>query len=110
VFSSEPIGITEDARFDLHLRKRPHLPHMQDFITAPQAEDPFLNETATTTLYGVLSASASLLNDCAGWLVTCWKATASQTSDSPPPSWGLVPDKKNSLRRDRAWEQGHASV
>jgi hypothetical protein len=61
VFTSEPIDLAKDARFDLHLRRRPHLPDTQDFISAPKAEDLFLNETATTTLYGDLHLASDYL-------------------------------------------------
>jgi hypothetical protein len=94
VFASEPIDLVKDARFDLHLRKRPHLPDAQDFITAPKAEDLFLNETAQTTLFGVLHVTAVFLEDAAAFLLDAWRQISSQLSDFPSPAtqWGLEPD------------------
>lgn len=95
VFSSEPIDLTKDAKFDMHLRKRPQLPDMQDFITAPQAEDLFLNETTETTLFGVLHLAAVFLEDAASFLLAAWRQSEGQLADfpSPPGKWGLEADK-----------------
>jgi hypothetical protein len=94
VFTSEPIDLAKDARFDLHLRRRPQLPDTQDFITAPKAEDLFLNETAATTLYGVLHLASDFLENAAGFLLDLWRQIANQLGDfpSPPGKWGLEPD------------------
>jgi hypothetical protein len=94
VFSSEPLDLTKDARFDMHLRKRPHLPDMQDFITAAKAEDLFLNETVATTLYGTLSLAGAFLEDAAGFLLDWWKRIENQLEDFPAPvgKWGLEDD------------------
>jgi hypothetical protein len=94
VFTSEPIDLAKDARFDLHLRRRPHLPDSQDFITAPKAEDLFLNETADTTLFGVLHMTAAFLEEAADFLLDAWRQIAGQLSDFPTPAgqWELEPD------------------
>jgi hypothetical protein len=94
VFTSEPIDLANDARFDLHLRKRPHLPDAQDFITAPKAEDLFLNETATTTLFAVVQITATFLEEAAEFLLAAWRQIAGQLADFPSPTaqWGLEPN------------------
>jgi hypothetical protein len=94
VFSSEPIDLTKGAKFDMHLRKRPHLPDMQDFITAPKAEDLFLNETTETTLFAVLHLTDAFLEEAASFLLTWWRRIEGQVKDFPAPTgkWGLEPD------------------
>jgi hypothetical protein len=51
VFDADPMTLQRHAaRFDLHLRNRPDLPDLQDFITAQKTEDLWIAEPATTTL------------------------------------------------------------
>lgn len=94
VFASEPIDLAKDARFDLHLRKRPHLPDAQDFISASKFEDLFLNETADTTLFGVLHITAVFLEEAADFLLAAWRQIPGKLEDFPTPvgRWGLEPD------------------
>lgn len=79
------------ARFDLHLRKRPDLADMQDFVTAPSPGDLWINERAGTTLPGILSLTNDLMEEACQYLASCWRYAGNWSTLFPPPvsAWTL---------------------
>lgn len=95
VTTDDPIEITKStARFDLHLRNRPGLPDMQDFITAPKQEDLWIAEPATTTLSGILRAVNALTEEASQYLLSWWRHVETWGALFPPPieKWKLEPE------------------
>jgi hypothetical protein len=73
VFDRDPEGLTRSAaRFDLHLRNRPELPDMQDFVTSPKKADLWIAEPAQVTLSGVLAAINALTEEASHFLLSGW--------------------------------------
>jgi len=94
VKTSEPEQIAkETARFDLHLRNRPGLPDMHDFITSPMTSDLWINEPATTTLPGIFEAVNALVDEASQFLASCWRYAGDSPTEFPPPvaKWKLHP-------------------
>jgi hypothetical protein len=93
--TDDPIEITKStARFDLHLRNRPRLPDMQDFITAPKKHDLWITEPATTTLSGILRAVNALTEEASQFLLSWWRHAEKWGAFFPPPieKWKLEPE------------------
>jgi hypothetical protein len=80
------------ARFDLHLRRRPNLADMQDFITSSTTTDLWINETAATTLAGVGIAVNELTEEASQLLASWWRYTGKWSTVFPPPAtkWALA--------------------
>jgi hypothetical protein len=73
------------ARFDLHLRRRPSRPDMQDFITSPATTDLWINEQATTTLAGIFIGVNALIEEAAQLLASWWRYADKWSAVFPPP-------------------------
>jgi hypothetical protein len=94
VVTSEPAEMLKmTARFDLHLRRRPGLPDMQDFITSPTTSDLWINEPAATTLAGIFLAVNELIEEAAQLLASWWRYAGKWPKAFPPPAekWALKP-------------------
>ena len=92
VATAEPHEIHKSmARFDMHLRRRPNLPDMQDFITTPKTSNLWVNETASTTIAGVYGSLNALIEEAAEWLASCWRHARKWPSYYPVPTqtWAL---------------------
>jgi hypothetical protein len=92
VVTSEPEEMLKrTARFDLHLRRRPDLPDMQDFITSPTTTDLWINEPAITTLAGIFIAVNELIEEAAQLLASWWRYAGKWSAAFPPPAakWAL---------------------
>jgi hypothetical protein len=110
IVTEAPIDIAkEHARFDLHLRRRPQLPDMQDLIETRRAADLWINEAANTTLPGVFDAGARMVEGIASFLLDQWDRVAQSTDDFPPPSAAWDPPSDLQLGPSRALPRGHGS-
>jgi hypothetical protein len=86
VATSEPEQMAkETARFDLHLRNRPDLPDMHDFITSPMTNDLWINERATTTLPGIFEVVNALVEEASQFLASCWRYAGKWPAEFPLP-------------------------
>jgi hypothetical protein len=61
VVTDTPADVTDTWRFDLHLRKRPALPDMQDFTVPGAITDLWIAERATDTVAAVLLLATGLV-------------------------------------------------
>jgi hypothetical protein len=87
VFAADPVEVAKrTARFELHLRQRPGLPDMQDFITSRSPADLWINEPATTTLPGVQMTVHQLVEEAAHFLLEWWRYAAKWPTRFPPPA------------------------
>jgi|HubBroStandDraft_6_1064221.scaffolds.fasta_scaffold79768_2 hypothetical protein len=92
VVTSEPEEMLKmTARFDLHLRRRPNLPDMLDFISSPSTTDLWIDEPATTTLAGMFIAVNELVEEAAQLLASWWRYARKWPDVFPPPAakWAL---------------------
>jgi hypothetical protein len=92
VFTAEPEEILKmTARFDLHLRRRPDLPDMHDFISSPATTDLWINEPASTTLAGVFMALNALIEEASHLMASWWRYARKWPAMFPPPTtkWAL---------------------
>jgi hypothetical protein len=92
VVTREPAEMLKmTARFDLHLRRRPDLPDMQDFVASPTTTDLWINEPAQTTLAGIFIAVNELIEEAAQLLASWWRYTDKWSLAFPPPAtkWAL---------------------
>jgi len=95
VFDRDPGELTRTtARFDLHLRNRPGLPDMQDFITSEKRQDLWISEPATVTLPGVLAVVNSLTEEASEVLLSYWHYAEKWGALFPPPvgKWLIEPE------------------
>jgi hypothetical protein len=91
VLDQKPGDLTlSAARFILHLRNRPGLPDMQDFITAEKGRL-WLSEAATITLPGLLSTVNALVEEASQFLLSWWTYAEKWGRFFPPPvdAWKL---------------------
>jgi hypothetical protein len=94
VVTREPAEMLKmTARFDLHLRRRPGLPDMQDFIASPTTTDLWIDEPAPTTLAGTFIAINELFEEAAQLLASWWRYAGKWSLAFPPPTtkWALKP-------------------
>jgi hypothetical protein len=92
VVTSEPEEMLKMiARFDLHLRRRPDLPDMHDFISSPTTTNLWINEPAGTTLAGVFIAVNEMIEEAAQLLASWWRYIRKWPDAFPPPTvkWTL---------------------
>jgi hypothetical protein len=82
----------QTARFDLHLRRRPSLPDMYDFIVSADAAELWLDERATTTLSAMLMMVNELVEEAAHFLLEWWNYAARRPALFPPPpkAWAVA--------------------
>lgn len=75
----------EVARFDVHLRRRPHLADMEDFVLAPAPVDLWLAEPAEVTVAGVFDAANEFTEEAAHFLLAWWRYADKWRLCFPPP-------------------------
>jgi hypothetical protein len=94
VFAADPVDVAKrSARFDLHLRCRPQLPDMQDFIASPATGDLWINERATTTLPGIVIMVDELIEEAAHLLLAWWEYASKWSATFPPPPMAWLLDQ-----------------
>jgi hypothetical protein len=74
------------ARFDIHLRRRPHLADMEDFVLAPDPNDLWLAEPAEVTVAGVFDAANEFVEEAAHFLMAWWRYADKWRRCFPPPA------------------------
>jgi hypothetical protein len=94
VVTDTPSDVTDTWRFDLHLRKRPSLPDMQDFTMPGAITDLWIAERATDTVAAVLLLAAGLVEALAERLLDIWNQAAAAPTDYPAPAaaWARAPE------------------
>lgn len=73
------------ARFDQHLRRRPRLADMEDYVLAPTVSDLWIDEPATVTLAGAFDAANEFVEDAAQFLLRWWEYAEKWGSTAFPP-------------------------
>lgn len=87
VLADDPAGVNaQTARFDIHLRRRPHLADMEDFVLAPDPSDLWLAEPAEVTVAGVFDAANEFIEEAAQFLLAWWLYADKWRSCFPPPA------------------------
>jgi hypothetical protein len=94
VVTDTPSDVTDTWRFDLHLRKRPALPDMQDFTVPGAITDLWIAERATDTVAAILLLATGFVEALAERLLDIWECAAAAPSDYPAPAafWVLTPE------------------
>ena len=73
------------ARFNQHLRRRPRLADMEDYVLSPTVDDLWIDEPAQVTLAGVFDAANEFVEDAAHFLLAWWRYAEKWSSTSFPP-------------------------
>lgn len=94
VVTDTPSDVTNTWRFDLHLRKRPSLPDMQDFTKPGSLSDLWIAERAIDTVAALLMLVGNLVEAVAERLLDIWQNSETSPSDYPSPRavWALAPE------------------
>lgn len=85
VSSTPEADMKSMARFDQHLRRRPHLADMEDYVLSPTVSDLWLDEKAQVTLAGVFDAANEFVEDAAHFLLAWWRYAEKWSSTAFPP-------------------------
>ncbi|MEO9117556.1 MAG: hypothetical protein ABI355_00365, partial [Solirubrobacteraceae bacterium] len=87
LFTEDPEALTAStAIFDVHLRRRPHLADMEDFVLAPDPAGLWLGESAGVTLGGIFEAANIFCEEAAEFLLAWWRYAHKWRSCFPPPT------------------------
>ena len=91
VVTDTPSDVTDTWRFDLHLRKRPSLPDMQEFTRAGALADLWMKEPVADTLPALLLLVGELIDGVAERVLAVWEQAEATPSDFPAPAarWAL---------------------
>jgi hypothetical protein len=73
------------ARFDHHLRRRPHLADMEDYVLTGKVNELWVQEPAAVTVGGVFDAGDLFIEDAAQFLLRWWRYAEKWSSTSFPP-------------------------
>lgn len=86
IFTEDPEALTvETARFDVHLRCRPQLADMEDFVLAPDPSALWLGEPISVTLAGVFDAANEFCEEASQFLLARWLDADKSRQCFPPP-------------------------
>jgi hypothetical protein len=86
LFTEDPEALTaEIARFDVHLRRRPQLADMEDFVLSPDPSALWLGEPIGVTLAGVFEAANEFCEEAAQFLLAWWRYAGKWRRCFPPP-------------------------
>jgi hypothetical protein len=80
VVTDTPADVAATWRFDLHLRRRPSLPDMQDFTLPGPPNNLWIGERATDTVAGVLLLASELIDGVSEHLLDVWQQTEASRS------------------------------
>ena len=87
IFTEDPEAVTvETARFDVHLRCRPQLADMEDFVLVPDPSALWLGESISVTLAGVFDAANEFCEEASQFLLAWWRHADKSPLRFPPPS------------------------
>lgn len=79
-------------RYDLHLRRRPWLPGLEQLLSADGMPDSWLDEPATRTVDGLRDTTLRFCERLAVWAHTTWDRPDQPALDAPVHRWVLPPD------------------